>query len=79
MLITAWNKKVSESNRNSSHGNFLFTGLSLLEWLHSIKAGLVHSCQATYNNFRKSFVGHSALTILDLVVLCESWVSDRLT
>lgn len=73
MLIIAWRKKVSESDKNSSHGNFLFISFSPLQWLYSIKAGLVHNCQALYNNFRQSFLGHSALTILDLVVLCEGW------
>lgn len=64
---------MSESDINSSHGNFLFISFSPLQWLYSIKAGLVHNCQALYNNFRQSFLGHSALTILDLVVLCEGW------
>lgn len=73
MLIITWKKKMSESDINSSHGNFLFISFSPLQWLYSIKAGLVHNCQALYNNFRQSFLGHSALTILDLVVLCEGW------
>lgn len=64
---------MSESDLNSSHGNFLFISFSPLQWLYSIKAGLAHNCQAPYNNFRQSFLGHSALTILDLVVVCEGW------